>query len=128
MKERKIKDAAAVSKEIFVAEFKKTPDGVHWMDHESRRHLLPKEFNRMLRPGFKPWKSLTDDNILQAVASWNWVHEYFRTHRGRNDDVGIGGSKMSKLMLPLMIARHKSADVVYASMGNYLFAAIVLVL
>jgi len=74
----------------------------------------------MLRPGAKPWKSLTDDSILQAVAAWNWVHEFFRVHR---QTAGIGSYKMSKLMHTLMVVRRISANAVYASMGNHVFAA-----
>ena len=108
--------------DTFVREFKNTPEASHARHHDSAQHKLPVEFNRIRKPySVKPWQSLTDDSILQAVASWHWVHEFFRTHRATG---GIGGYKMSKLMLTLMIVRRISSNVVYASMGNHVFAAI----
>ena len=35
----------------------------------------------------------------------------------------VGDSKMSRLLLPLMLVRRVSADVVFASMGNHVSAA-----
>ena len=75
-----------------------------------------------MRPGPKPLKSLTDDSNLKAVASWNWLRAYFATYRA--DGVGIGGSKMSKLMLGLTVVRQVSSQPVYASMCNFTYAAI----
>jgi len=60
--------------------------------------------------------------MLKAVASWNWIHDFFRDHRANG--VGIGGSKMSKLLLSLTIVREKTSGIVHASFGNYTFAAL----
>jgi len=109
--------------ETFISEVNNTEGLNQARDHESARHKLPAEFNKILRPGPKPWKSLNDESILQAVASWNWMHEYFHAYRGT---VGIGGYKMSKLLLPLLIVRRISTNVWYASMGHQVFAAICL--
>ena len=65
---------------------------------------------------------MTDDSILKAVASWNWLHAYFATYRAAG--VGIGGSNMSKLMLVLTVVRQVSSQPVYASMCNFTYAAI----
>ena len=80
----------------------------------------------MTKPGVRPWAALTDASILQAVASWNWLHAYFETYEN-NDSVKIGFGKMSKLLQPLTIVSHTvpgCATKFYASMGNHTYAGI----
>ena len=122
MEPRNINHKVSVSKEEFCEEYSRTFARSHAANHSCQSHKLPQRCSRILRPGPKPWKSLTDDSILKAVASWNWLHAYFATYRAAG--VGIGGSKMSKLMLGLTVVRQVSSQPVYASMCNFTYAAI----
>ena len=76
-----------------------------------------------MRAGLKPWKSLSEEALCKAAAAWNWTHDYFARHRGAG--VGIGQSKMSKLVLPLTTLRETSGTI-YASMANFSYAALAL--
>ena len=96
--------------------------------HDSSKHKLPadfqNDFNRILKPGWKPWKSITDEALLKATAAWNWLLE-FCVHKDFYDDRGvcIGGSLLSRLMLPLTVAYKRSAGYFYAMMGSHKYAA-----
>ena len=68
---------------------------------------------------------MTDETALQAVASWNWLHTYFRDHWDEGNGE-IGASRWSKMAACLTILRQKSSGTVYASMGNRKFAALLL--
>ena len=71
----------------------------------------------------KDWASLTDKGILQAVASWNWLNAFFAKYNGTG--VTPLSGKMSRLMQSLTIVRHSVIPPkLYASMGNYTYAAI----
>ena len=91
--------------------------------HGTAHHKLPKAFHQMCLPN-KTWSTLSDETLLKAVSSWNWLHAYFREYRGKG--VSIGASKWSKMAACLTIIRCKTSGVVYASMGNKTFAAIFL--
>ena len=69
------------------------------------------EVNRILKPGYKPWKSITDESLLKAVAAWNWLQE-FCNNRAVYDagNVGIGGSTLSRLLRRLTVAHKRSAN------------------
>ena len=108
--------------DVFVREFAEASAKATSKKHKSSCHKLPEKFSRILRPGYRPWKALTDETFLKAVAAWNWIHAFFRDYRA----FGIGSSKMSTLMQPLRIVRQLSTQLVYASMGNYQFAALAL--
>ena len=96
--------------------------------HDSSKHKLPadfqNDFNRILKPGWKPWKSITDEALLKATAAWNWLLE-FCVHKDFYDAQGvcIGGSLLSRLMLPLTVAYKRSEDCFYAMMGSHKYAA-----
>ena len=75
-----------------------------------------------MKPGVKSWKTLSDETLLKAVAGWNWLHEYCSTHHDTH--VGIGASKMSRLMLGQTIVQHNSSKAVYGCMSNYCYAAL----
>ena len=85
---------------------------------------MPADFQRILKPQ-KDWSTLTDETALQAVASWNWLHAFFRDHWDEGNGE-IGASKWSKMAACLTIVRQKSSGTVYASMGNRKFAALLL--
>jgi hypothetical protein len=85
---------------------------------------MPEDFQRILKPQ-KDWSTLTDETALQAVASWNWLHTYFRDHWDEGNGE-IGASRWSKMAACLTILRQKSSGTVYASMGNRKFAALLL--
>ena len=111
----------ALTKDTFVSEFKTTKNVGQSASHESSSHKMPPEFTAMTHP-VKTWRSLTPDSVCKSAASWNWIHDYFAKYKATG--VSIGQSKLSKLLRPLTIVRHVPTDIVYASMGNYLYAAL----
>ena len=97
--------------------------------HDPSKHILGTDdfqgkVNRILKPGYKPWSSITDEKLLKAVAAWNWLQE-FGNNRAVYDGggVGIGGSTLSRLTRRLTVAHKKSVNCFYAMMGNYAYAA-----
>ena len=92
------------------------------MPYDSSKHKLhpslQERVNRILKPGYKPWASITDESLLKATAAWNWLNEFFLNKAVYDENgVGIGGSKMSRLMLALTVARKISADRVLCNDG-----------
>lgn len=115
--------------ETFKDEYHRVKPVRNCLLHNSSKHALPSEFqkrfNRILKPGWKPWKSITDETLLKNVAAWSWLQHYC-DNRALYDlnNVGIGASKLSRLMCPLTLAHQISRDCVYAVMGSYTWAAL----
>ena len=102
----------------FVANFAKVkPDSTTHM-HRCHKHKMSDSMGRIMKPGPKPWPSLTEASINTCAAAWSWLHEL----DAHAHDIKYG--QLSKVAQCCTILRCKSADKVYASMGNSVWGAL----
>ena len=117
---------ASLVEDHFIREFfsEKTNTPMAWR-HKCKKHWLPPECSRLMKPGERPWPALSEDNIDKASAAWSWLHKFYELRAQENPvRVKIGDGRFSKFVQPCTIVRHKGEDEVFAAMGNFLWAAL----
>lgn len=111
-------------KEQWEADFYGTPSKQRTARlHECIKHQMPKELSRIMKPGEKAWPALTEERTNRCAAAWSWLHTYMDLRR-QGLPIRIGDARLSKLLLPWTVVRHKPEQAVFASMGNALWGGI----
>ena len=118
---RKIKHAPLVGKDCFLAKYKGTEVARKFgRRFRAKNHKLPGEWRKIMNK--KTWKTFSEDSFRKDIAAWVWMqegHPAFAPTQG----ITIESALFSKLWQPRMVVRSKGNNTLYASLGNYAWAA-----
>ena len=122
---RKIPHTAKVSKEVFVKGFEDASADWRLRRHMAQHHLLPKDFSLFL--GNKTWPTLDENKLRRRAAAWRWVVTLATApEQPSHQKENILAALFSRLLLQKQIIKKVGSDTIYASLGNYSWAAMVM--
>jgi hypothetical protein len=76
----------------------------------------------MLKPGNATWPSYTQGSVSRTSAAYSWLHR-FRNLLQQGVEVRIGDGRLSRAAQNLTILKNMEDGSVWASMGNFVWAA-----
>ena len=121
LESRRINHPAALNKEAFVQNYKRTKMQHLSHCHHAKKHELQQTWTHIMRR--RTWKAMSEDSVRKSAAAWRWLQSYCAGHADQYAGASLGSARFSRLVPPHVLCRH-SSGVVYASMGNATWGAL----
>ena len=120
---RRIQHTPEVKRDYFLGQYRSLKTKARFVRRfRAKNHKLPAQWKKITNN--KTWQTFSEDTFRKDVAAWVWLQEGHPA-LAPTQGIKLDSAMFTKLCMPGFALRSKANNTLYASLGNYVWSAMV---